>query len=524
MFRRLRSGLRDTRANVAVTVALSLAPLSLAALGALDIARATSAKLILQDALDAATLATAKTTASDPTQLQNTGDRILHQNLVFDSSVSLSSDTFVFGPGGTVVADASAGVRPLILGFITGGDIKVGAHTEVKRAGNELEIALVLDNTGSMAGAKINNLRSAATNFINSMAKIASQSSDPNVVKIALVPFDDTVNVGASYQTAAWMDTDGTTSVNNEIFTDAQGARAWANRFDLFQKMGVDWGGCVESRKAPYDIEDTPPSDQNTKFTPYFAPDEPDQKDPGDTGGGYNNNYMKDQISGKGWKVAQGYAGKYVAPKGKDFNSGKGPNKGCDTEPIQRLTTDWQSLKTAVSAMQPGSTTNIAMGLVWGWHTLSPNAPFSDGVAYATPKHKKIVILMTDGENTMPDNGPWFNQGAGNTNVTDYSGLGYLWQGRLMQTDGVTPLVAGTAVQRAAAMDERLRRLCANMKASGTDIEIYTMRVEVTGGTSTVLQDCASGADHYFDVQHASDLDAVFQQIAGAIASLHLSK
>lgn len=511
MFRRLRTWLGEDRGNVAVMVALSIMPLSLAALGALDIARATAAKLILQDALDSAALATSKATVNDSAVLQSTGDRIFRQNLVFDGDVTLSTDTFVFGSGGIVVADASAAVRPLIIGFITGGPINVGAHAEVKRAGNQLEIALVLDNTGSMAGTKLSNLKTAAKNFLDSMAQAATQSGDPNSIKVSLVPFSQTVRVGSTYATAAWIDQAGASTVNNQLFYDSALNHVWANRFTLLSKLHTSWGGCVESRPAPYDIQDTPPTDNATVFTPYFAPDEP----PATHSDPYSNDYLSDGVnSNSDWRYKQGNTAKYT--NNPDFSGGKGPNKGCTSlQNVQRLTTSFSSLKTVINAMTAGGTTNIAMGLVWGWHTLSPNAPFADGVPYLTPKHKKIVILMTDGENTMSD--------TSTQDITDYSGAGYVWQGRILQANG-TPITGGTETQRTAAMDDRLAKLCTNMKAADKDIEIYTMRVEVTNGTSTVLQNCASGADHYFDVQSASDLDSVFQLIAGQIASLHLSK
>ncbi|MDB5475240.1 MAG: hypothetical protein JWP49_751 [Phenylobacterium sp.] len=508
MLRRLRSVLADRRGNVAVVVALALAPLSLAALGALDIARATAAKLILQDALDAATLATAKSTTTDPTVLQATGDRIFRQNLTLDSDVTLASDTFVFGAGGTVVANAAANVKPLIIGSITGGPIKVGAHTEVKRAGNELEIALVLDNTGSMAGTKLSNLKTAASNFIDSMSAAAAQTGDPNAIKISLIPFSNTVRVGSSFATATWIDQNGSSPINNEIFTTATGTQ-WANRFTLLATLHTSWAGCVESRQAPYDIQDTPPGTGATLFTPYFAPDEPDN------GGTFYNDYLNDsQPKGTAWQVRQGGIAKYS--NSPDFSNGMGPNWGCNLQTLQRLSTGWSALKTAINAMQAGGDTNIPMGLMWGWHTLSPNAPFADGVAYLTPKHKKIVILMTDGQNTMTD--------SGNSNTSFYSAAGYAWQGRVLQASG-TPIGSNnTQAERTAALDDRLSKLCTNMKAVDKDIEIYTMRVEVTGGTSTVLQNCASAADHYFDVTNSAQLDATFQQIAGSIASLHLSK
>jgi hypothetical protein len=60
------------------------------------------------------------------------------------------------------------------------------------------------------------------------------------------------------------------------------------------------------------------------------------------------------------------------------------------------------------------------------------------------------------------------------------------------------------------------------MKAKG--VELYTMRVEVKGSGSTVLENCASGPDHYFEVAKAADMNAAFEQIAASIMELHLSK
>ena len=71
-------------------------------------------------------------------------------------------------------------------------------------------------------------------------------------------------------------------------------------------------------------------------------------------------------------------------------------------------------------------------------------------------------------------------------------------------------------------MDDRLAKLCANMKAE--KIEIYAMRVEVKGSGSTVLENCASGPSNYFEVANAADMDEAFDKIATSIMELHLSK
>jgi len=179
-----------------------------------------------------------------------------------------------------------------------------------------------------------------------------------------------------------------------------------------------------------------------------------------------------------------------------------------------RLTTDFSSLRTAIDNLNADGNTNIPIGMAWGWNAVSPYAPFADGVAYNTPKHKKIVILMTDGENTIAQ--------RDTPNDGTYAGTGYIWQGRVLKSNN-TPLQQGaTDAERTEALDSRLALICQNMKAK--DIEIYTVRVEVDTGTSELLKSCATGEDYFYDVTHSTNLTQVFQSIAGQIAALHLSR
>src|SRR5690242_5620970 len=89
--------LSDNRGNVAVVVALSMGPLCIAGLGAVDLARGTSAKMQLQDALDAAALAAARTNATTDAELTTYGDKYLKQNLALTNDFKLTSDSFKFG-------------------------------------------------------------------------------------------------------------------------------------------------------------------------------------------------------------------------------------------------------------------------------------------------------------------------------------------------------------------------------------------------------------------------------------------
>ena len=489
-----------------------MGPICVASLGAIDLARATSAKSQLQDALDAAALGAARTNATTDAEMKVEGDRYLRQNLKLSDDFALTSSTFHIGESGKIIASARLDVTPFISGLLTGGTMAVTASSEVVRADMEVEIALVLDNTGSMTeGSKLADLKTAAKDFVTKMEEAAGKSVLPNPIKIALVPFSNTVRVdGTTYRNATWIDQNGSSPINDQIFTTATGTQH-ANRFSLFTTLGTPWRGCVEMRQAPYDVQDTAPTTGATLYTPYFAVDEPDNRTTG-YGSDFQNDYLNDGTNSSNWRVRQGSITKYRSTNG--LSTTKGPNRGCGLQKVMRLTTDFSSLRTAIDNLNADGNTNIPIGMAWGWNAVSPYAPFADGVAYNTPKHKKIVILMTDGENTIAQ--------RDTPNDGTYAGTGYIWQGRVLKSNN-TPLQQGaTDAERTEALDSRLALICQNMKAK--DIEIYTVRVEVDTGTSELLKSCATGEDYFYDVTHSTNLTQVFQSIAGQIAALHLSR
>ena len=504
----LRRYLHSRDGGVALPFALTAIPLTFMSIAAVDFHRATMVKTGLQDALDAATLTVGRSTATTASAVQSMGSTSLAANLTAYPNTHLVSSTFTL-EGSTVVASAEVTVTPLVADVFSGSDLHVTATSDVIRAANNLEIVMVLDNTGSMAGAKISLLKTASTNFVNTLSAAAARSTDPNAVKIGLVPFSMTVNVGSGYQAASWIDQTGASPINDQIFL------THANRFTLFQQMGKTWGGCVESRQAPYDVQDTAPSTGTpaTLFTPFFAPDEPGSSSTSNVWSNqtWYNSYLNDSTTNSSWSSRQGYVGKYnthtfIHTGTNAVGYQYGPNAGCSLQTIMRLTTNWNNLKTAIGGMTAIGDTNIPMGMVWGWHLLSPNAPFADGVPYNTPKTTKVVVMMTDGQNQDSD--------SGNSNASFYSGIGYIWQNRL-------GIASGTSAQRQTTLDSKLTTLCTNMKAQG--IVIYTVRVEVNDNQYAVLQNCASSPDKFYDVQNATDLDAVFNTIAGSIQNLRIS-
>jgi Flp pilus assembly protein TadG len=515
---RLKTWAGDRGGATAVVFALAIAVLAPLSLGVLDIYVASEQRGKLQDALDAAALYAARSSAQTDADIDAIGDKVLAANLSLIPGATLQTSDFRLS-GSKVVADAS--VQLQAFSPMMAGEGPVQVNSEVQRSMDRLEVALVLDNTWSMNGTKITTLKTEAKNLVDKLAAASARSTEPTPIKISLVPFSNTVRVQGDTALTTYSSTTHT-GPGIPSWIDARGrSHAAAGRADIFNPVSQDrlqfmktfgqsWAGCIETRPKPYDIQEDAPSSGNvdTLFTPYFWPDEPDSSS--------WNNYMTDSSGTTTWTDKQAKIGKYASPAGKKTSSftylgstfKRGPNAGCTLQPIIRLTTNTDSVKTAIDGMTPIAETNIPLGLMWGWHTLTPNAPFADGQAYNTLHLRKIVILMTDGENTFYDS-------TGDSNDSSYSGMGFIWQKFL----GLTG--TSTLSQRTKAMDDRLSALCTNMKAK--KIDIYTIRVEVKSGSSTLLQGCATTPDKFYDVTDVSKLGAAFDAIAGAITNLRIS-
>ncbi len=74
------------------------------------------------------------------------------------------------------------------------------AAAEVTKSGSSIEVALILDNTASMAGSRITSLKAAAKKFVG-IAIWPNQT--PYYSKVAIVPYTMGVNVGGTYATLA---------------------------------------------------------------------------------------------------------------------------------------------------------------------------------------------------------------------------------------------------------------------------------------------------------------------------------
>jgi Flp pilus assembly protein TadG len=517
---------RDRRGVSAVAFAISFAVLTPMALGIFDVYQSTEQRGKLQDALDAAALYAARSSAFTTPAINTIGNKALTANLQLIHGATLSNSSFTLN--GTEV-DATAQVTLPAYAPMEYTHLPVTVNSTVQRAMDRLEVALVLDNTGSMAANnKLTTLQTDAKQLIDKLVTASLQSTDPNPLKIALIPFSQTVRVqgntvvtGGNYVPAShtganiptWIDPQGKAhsalGVNFDIFSVAQ-----TDRLTLLRQMSQPWAGCVESRMAPYDIQETAP-DSNTPasmFVPYFWTDELGNKNSGVNSS--LNDYLNDG-PGANTRAKQQEITRYntsqlrVGSMGSGYNYG--PNAGCGLQQAIRLTANSASIKTAIDGMTAVGDTNIPMGLMWGWHALSPNAPWADGSAYNTAHLKKVIILMTDGANTFTT--------RNDNNGSFYSGAGYIWQQLVSAIPGLTS--ASSDATRTAAMDARMAQLCTNIK--NKNIYVYTIRIEFTQGSPTLLQNCATTADDFYDVANVANLGAAFDAIAGSINNLRLS-
>jgi Flp pilus assembly protein TadG len=464
---------KDRRGNYAVMTVIAMVPLMGGVALAVDYGEMVREKHDTLNALDAAGIATARYIAEGATD----AEAIAYANDFFNANLTSvrpeNVDLTVLLPnantgGGTLKLTADLTYNPYFLpaaAYLLGKEssvLKFSASSEV-RLKNTLEVALVLDNSGSMTElgkgsnkVRFDLLKDAAKQLVDQLAQQASQMQQiEKPVQFSLVPFAASVNVGPANANAAWMDTTGISPIHHENFdwstlsksaypnkyAEKVGSIWYARgkdwpasqkdkpltRFSLYNLMQrvsaksgsnytyaklADWRGCVEARPYPYNVDDTKPSTSTpaTLFVPMFGPDETDNTDSYSRPRPANNNWRKDTgFSGSGNDVArQKSMPKYFDPGTTvtaALPSDEGPNVSCTTTPITPLTDvstteGLKTIKDAIDAMQAKGATNVPEGMAWGWRTLSSGEPFTGGRPESGRGNDKVLIVLTDGANT----------------------------------------------------------------------------------------------------------------------------
>lgn len=506
--------IRNQKANVGLIFSL-IAVLLITTVGAsVDLANVSSNKAKAQSALDAALMY--------PFGSETYYDSLNDVNTLVNKSLAGAKISSGLSMGSANVTKTATGYRAVAgydINLIFGGIIgKSTIHGEVVseigvgRA--NLEVAFVLDTSGSMEGSRITELRGGVQ---NTLSKLQSLSARFLSLKTAIVPFANSVNIGAGNASASFMDTNALSPDHSSIFS------ANVNRFQLFAHLGENWLGCIQSRPSPYDSNDTAPSGANpsTLFVPWLWPDEPD---PDGSSVNNPNSYVTDDISGDSVASAKSF-GKYgivnpnnpttwtAPPKTAPYtfysnmSEPQGPNFGCWTQELLPLTSNIGAASIKAGSLVEKGGTNLTEGLMWGWRVLSPSAPFTEGLPYGTG-NLKVMIFFTDGSNAV--------NSYGSALQSDFSSFGYAHDG----TMGPTP-ASNASIK--TFMDSKTIQACQNIKAAG--ITIYTIGLAIDNPVSEdILRNCASEPAKFYSISNASEIDGAFDKIALGLMKLHLSK
>lgn len=490
---------------------------------AVDVGRGQMAQTKLQNALDAAGLAAGASINSQDMQAEVT--KYVNVNFaegtlgatITDLRTQLSDDDTKL----TVKANAT---MPTSFMQIFGHDtMDLYAETEVTRTQKGMELAMVLDVTGSMCSpscaGRLDALKTASNDLLDILFGDGIYTADN--LWVGIVPFSMGVNVGPSH-------------------TD------WLNAADY---STLDWGptswrGCTEARwSTGNDLTDATPATE--KFLAYYWQDDSNNdwigtRTDSDTdttvlcgptnagscrcttnGGNYTcgtttngNVTTRTYCSGSGSnRKCSKDVTTVTTSKTYNVTNSRGPNTYCPTSEVTRLTNDRHALETSIASLSAVGGTHIPEGAAWGWRLISPqwrglwggsmntnNLPLD----YDTDLMIKAVILMTDGQNTMYSN----SDGA----------YGYTAQNHTGMT--TTPYTDSKAAQR---LDVKLKSICDNMKAH--DIVTYVVVFDVNDAdVADEVKTCASQSDYYFNAPDSATLRQAFRTIGDSLANLRISK
>ena len=480
---------RSTKGATVVIFAFMAVPIMALAGGVVDYGTALRVKSELTATLDAALLAATQAYAlDDSVDTVKIVNDFISKNYTLSGKTLLSSSLVVNDPtiseDGEMTAQLDVKVPTSFLKLVGFTEFDFSLNSSAIVGGQSLEVAVVLDNTGSMSGAKLTALKDAASDLVENLIQ-----DGKDTVKMSLVPFADHVNIGVEHRFEPGVDVPSDFTYN---YTVPAGTSCKNTYPDSTQECTNNpYQGTCYNDGVPYSCQKNSWSCTGDKGDPVkVCTDYP----------------AKDKSKDYSWYGC-------VASRPHDLNV-KDENYATavpglmDTwdwckqiSPITRLTSDKDKITTAIEAMKAKRNTYIPSGLVWGWRTISDKTPFADGVPYSDNAVKKAIILMTDGNNTKSMK-KW-------TGTSTSKNTGEVW---------------GHNAGNVADANNMTSELCTNIKAKG--IIIHTIAFEVPEGSPVedLMKACAGNGGKYYDADDGEQLSAAFKQIALSLLNLRLSR
>jgi Mg-chelatase subunit ChlD len=246
--------------------------------------------------------------------------------------------------GSKLTLNGTAVVHTNFLGVIGIDHVDIKSLSVSSWGNTRLRVALVLDNTGSMASdGKMDALKTASHNLLTQLQQAAVHPED---VYVSIVPFSKDVNFGSSNYAQSWLRWDLWEEVNGSCSNTSYSNRTSCQSHSKVWTPAAHntWNGCVTDRDQNFDTTNSAAAVGSTQ-------------------------YPTEQYS------------------------------SCSASLIP-LTNDWTALNAKIDTMVPVGNTNQAIGLQVGWQTLTAT-PFTVPPVDPDYKYQTVIILLTDGLNTQ---------------------------------------------------------------------------------------------------------------------------
>lgn len=554
---------RCQRGNTAMITGLLAIPMIVVIGAAVDLSRANTVRVHAAIALDSAILATAKELASgtDEAAAIAAGEATFAENIS-----TLAVEANCAAPTITadlvnrrVIGQANCDIDLTIASVVRGDSMAVTPQAEAAYGGDKIEIALMLDVSGSMRGQRMTDLKAAANTLIDTLIP----TSGTGDVRIALAPYSTAINAG-SYGDVATGITDLYAHTINNLGADPNRlVNALANggageTFDLVDAIGTGGLGTLPQEFFAC---------ASGNWTRTVCGRTNHSSDGCDNGTWYTVDITALAPSAYPLHVCDSHL---YFPNGEnacafsDTSTIWSPPHTADcidrTGTNRQIAADWQALDWTAASL---AYANFDFSVLGAEHAANVSAQNTNCVteragaeaftnadpilfpvrAESSSCPRSAVEPLTDNTTILKDaiNGLYADGWtAGQLGVAwSWYTLSPEWNtiwpfNRRSQADDTALRVRRYAILMTDGAfnthyatgqgnsDVQARALCAAMRADG--IEVFSVAFNAPASSQMLLRDCASSTSHYFAASSGAQLLAAYQAIAAEIGRVRLTQ